>query len=118
MYKVYIKVDEENRLIDINSDVFLTDTTEWIEIDEGWGDKYHHAQNNYLNESFITDEGPYRYKFVNGVIQPRTDEEIAADIPTPVEPNPDTEKEVAALKTEVANLNEQLAAAKILLGVE
>lgn len=48
MNKVYAKADEDGRVIAINSDAFLTDTTGWVEIDHGTGDKYHHAQGNYL----------------------------------------------------------------------
>ena len=68
MYKVFIKIDEQNRITAVNSSAFLNDLTGWIEIDEGAGDKYHHAQNNYLDKLIINPEGQYRYKWVNNKI--------------------------------------------------
>ena len=40
-YIVYIKTDEEGRIIAVNSSAFLDDTADWIQIDSGVGDKYH-----------------------------------------------------------------------------
>lgn len=42
-YIVYVRIDDIDRIISINSSAFLTDTNGWIEIDRGFGDKYHHA---------------------------------------------------------------------------
>lgn len=78
-YKVYIKTHENGIVIAINSSAFLSDTTGWIEIDEGEGDKYHHAQGNYLPLGLMTDDGIYNYKYLNGAIQERSAEEIQAD---------------------------------------
>lgn len=110
-YIVYIKTDIQGRVIAVNSSAFLTDTTGWTEIDSGAGDKYHHAQGNYLDKPICTDDGGYQYKLVDGAVVERTAEEIAADLaaqPTP--PQSDAER--------IAALEEELAAAKILLGVE
>lgn len=78
-YKVYIKTDENNNVTAVNSSAFLFDTTGWIEIDEGTGDKYHHAQGNYLPLGLTTDDGIYQYKYTDGELQERTPEEIQAD---------------------------------------
>lgn len=43
LYTVYIKIDNASRIIAINSSAFLPSTEDWIEIDSGLGDKYHHA---------------------------------------------------------------------------
>ena len=40
-YKVYVKADTSGTITAINSDAFLPDTTDWTQIDEGEGDKYH-----------------------------------------------------------------------------
>ncbi|MDD3212072.1 MAG: hypothetical protein PHY64_00230 [Eubacteriales bacterium] len=79
LYKVYIKVDDLNRVIDINSSAFLQDTTGWTQIDEGEGDRYHHAQHNYLPKRLIDDQEHYRYKLADGIVVERTEEEIFAD---------------------------------------
>lgn len=75
-YKVYIKTDDNDLVTAINSSAFLSDITGWIEIDEGTGDKYHHAQGNYLPKSLMTDDGIYQYKYTGGELQERTEEEI------------------------------------------
>jgi hypothetical protein len=66
--KVYIKVNEFNEIVDILSSVFLKNNTGWIMIDEGYGDKYAHAQSQYLDNSLTDMEGSYIYKFINGNI--------------------------------------------------
>ena len=45
-YIVYVRADEAERIVEINSSAFLADTAGWTAIDEGYGDKYHHAQGN------------------------------------------------------------------------
>ena len=77
--KVYIKIDHKDRIININSEVFISDFSGWIEIDNGEGDKYRLAQGNYLPKPFITDEGYYRYKYENDNIVERSEEEINGD---------------------------------------
>lgn len=66
--KVYIKIDNQNNIVDINSDIFIQDFTNWIYIDEGYGDKYAHAQSQYLDKSLIKDDGSWQYKYVNNKI--------------------------------------------------
>ena len=69
---------------DINSNAFLTDTTGWVQIDEGDGDRYMHAQGNYLPKPLTDEQGRYRYKLVDGAVVERTPEELAADeLPAP-----------------------------------
>lgn len=79
-YKVYIQTDANNNVTAVNSSAFLADLTGWTEIDEGTGDKYHHAQGNYLPKGLMTDDGIYQYKYTDGKLQERTEEEIQADI--------------------------------------
>ena len=76
-YIVYYKTDSNGYITAVNSSAFLTDTTDWTEIDRGYGDKYHHAQGNYFPQPIITDGGAYRYKLVDGKPVECTPEEIA-----------------------------------------
>lgn len=76
-YIVFVKSDVSGYITAVNSSEFLTDTTGWVKIDEGYGDKYHHAQGNYFPLSIYTDGGAYRYKLVDGVPVECTAEEIA-----------------------------------------
>ena len=109
-YGVYIKTDEKQRIIAINSDAFLPDTEGWVRIDEGYGDKYHHAQDNYLPAPLTDERGICRYKLAGGKVVARTAEEMDADVPEPATEPTDRER--------IAALEEELRAAKILLGLE
>lgn len=74
-YIVYVKVND-GYITAVNSSAFLTDTTDWIEINSGYGDKYHHVQGNYFPVPIITEGGAWRYKLVNGKPIECTAEEI------------------------------------------
>lgn len=76
-YIVYVRPDENVYITAVNSSEFLSDTTGWVEIDRGYGDKYHHAQGNYFETPIITEGGAYRYKLVDGEVVECTAEEIA-----------------------------------------
>lgn len=77
IYSVYVQTDGAARIVSINSSEFLDDTTGWVQIDEGTGDKYHHAQGNYFPLPIVTEGGAYRYKLADGVAVECTAEEIA-----------------------------------------
>lgn len=98
MYKVYIQTDPQTRIIAINSGEFLPDITDWTQIDEGDGDKYHHAQGNYFEKPLMTMQGVYQYKhdatkLMGQRAVERTTEEMAADVAT-IPPPPPTQDEV------------------------
>lgn len=87
-YKVYVLPDAKNRITAVNSDEFLPDLTGWVQIDEGDGDRYHHAQGNYFPLPIMDERGIYRYMLVDGAAVERTAEEMDADYIPPVEPEP------------------------------
>lgn len=97
-YIVYVRTDDAGRITAVNSSAFLPDVTGWVQIDSGYGDKYHHAQGNYLPWPLYDDCGICRYKLSDGEVQERTREEMDADY-TPPEEKPTTEERVDALKT-------------------
>ena len=78
-YIVYVRTDGQGRILETNSSAFLTDTTGWTAIDEGLGDKYHHAQGNYFDGGLYTNDGIPRYALAAGAPVLRSDEEIEAD---------------------------------------
>lgn len=82
-YGVYVKTDDKQRIIAINSDAFLPDTDRWARIDEGFGDRFHHAQGNYLDKPIMDERGIFRYKLEDGVPVERTQEEMDADYNPP-----------------------------------
>lgn len=75
MAKVYVRLDENNTIVEINSNVFLDDLTGWTCIDEGEGDKYAHAQGNYVTGGLFDEQGRYKYKLHNNKLKERTEEE-------------------------------------------
>ena len=106
-YRVFALTDGRDRILDINSDAFLADTAGWTQIDEGVGDRYHHAQNNYLPKPLYDERGIPRYKLVDGEVVERTPEEIEADY-VPPEPVTPLEDRVGAVEIKTGDLEEAL----------
>ena len=104
MYKVYIQTNPSGLVTAINSDAFLPDTTDWVQIDEGVGDRYHHAQGNYLPKSLTTMQGIYQYKLADGKAVERTAAEIAADVAKIPPAPPSAEGRIRALESKLTAL--------------
>ena len=108
-YTVYVKTNSDNYITEVNSSAFLTDTAGWVEIDQGYGDKYYHAQGNFFEKFIFTDGGAFRYKLVDGKSVECTAEEIQAqeeaNKPAPV---PTQEERIAELEAQNAMLMECL----------
>ena len=103
MHTVYAKIDSKNRITAINSSEFISDVSEWIEIDSGDGDRYHHAQGNYLPLPLTDENGCYRYKYENGAVCERSADEMAADLPAP-EISITTEQRLTAMENAVEEI--------------
>ena len=99
---VYVRTDNAQKITGINSDAFLPDISGWVQIDEGTGDRYHHAQGNYLPGPLYDERGIPRYKLVNGQVVERTPEEIDADY-TPPQLKPSAEDLLQALMEGIEN---------------
>lgn len=94
-YRVYVQTDERSRITAINSSAFVD--ADWgTEIDQGYGDKYHHAQGNYLPGPLYTEDGIPRYKLEDGEAVERSEEEIAADREARPEPEPTLQEQMGA----------------------
>lgn len=107
--RVYILTDTENRVTRLEGEYSLpTDLTNWIKIDEGYGDKYNLAQSHYLDEPLITHEGLYRYKLQNGKIVKRTEAELSADKANIPEPAPTQLDKIEAQVSYTAMLTDTL----------
>ena len=106
---VYVKTDDSNRITGVNSSAFLRDITGWIEIDQGFGDKYHHAQGNYFDKPLCDERGIYRYKLVDGKPVERTQEEMDADY-VPPEVKPTDAERISQLESEKKLLTAQVQA--------
>lgn len=101
-YKVYVQMDGRGYITAVNSSAFLADVAGWTGIDQGAGDRFHHAQNHYLDGPLMTDGGAYRYKLVEGVPVECTPEEIQAqEEANHPEPTPGTDPELAETVSEL-----------------
>lgn len=110
-YIVYVKTKENGYITAVDSSAFLTDTTGWVEIDSGYGDKYHHAQGNYFEKPLRTDGGAYQYKVVGKKPVECTAEEIKVqEEANKPEPLPTADERIAELEAENKNLTAQVDA--------
>ena len=111
-YKVYVSL-QDGYITSINSDIFLSEEEISImtEIDKGKGDKYAHAQSQYLENGLIDEQGRYNYKFVEGKVI----EVAEADKPTIEGPKAvptEQEKINAQLMLQIAQLKAQMNGVK------
>lgn len=97
-YTVYVRSDVTGRIMEINSSAFLVDTEGWTAIDEGYGDKYHHAQGNYFSKPLYDDRWCANYKMENGEVLERTEEEKEIEISNRPKPLPTEEDRLVALE--------------------
>lgn len=79
-YIVYVRADEEGRVAEVNSSAFVKDAAGWTAVDEGYGDKYRHAQGHYFPLSLYDADGCANYKLENGAPALRTQQEKAAEL--------------------------------------
>lgn len=113
MYKVYVKLNDDKCITSIDSEIFLTDDEiqGMTEIDQGQGDKYAHAQSQYLEKGLIDEHGRYNYKYIDGAVVEIAEE----DKPTPTTPKKEpTEQEKinAQLMLQIAQLKAQMNGVK------
>lgn len=105
MASVFIQTDTNNNITAINSGSFIDDINDWVKIDEGDGDKYAHAQNNYLPKSITDEYGRYNYRYVKKKVR-----EIPEEDKPPIDDEPviSQEMRVEALENALAELIEML----------
>lgn len=106
-WKVLVRTDDAGRVVDINSNAFVQDTDGWVQIDSGHGDRYHHAQGNYLPGPLMDVRGVYRYKLEDGAIVERTAEEMDGDW-APMASQPTLESRVETVDGTTQELQEAL----------
>ena len=131
MYTVYIRTDEQGRVEDVSSSAFLVDPAGWMAVCSGDGDRFVHAQGNFFAKLVRDERGICQYRKVKAdaytagedrvvasfesegipyVLYERTEEEMKADEQPAAAGQSDAQR--------LAALEEELRAAKILLGLE
>lgn len=111
-YKVYVSL-QDGYITSINSEIFLSqeEIDTMTEIDKGQGDKYAHAQSQYLEKGLFDKYGRYNYKFVDGKVV----EVAEAEKPTIEEPKAvptEQDKINAQLMLQIAQLKAQMNGVK------
>lgn len=106
-YTVYVKTDAAGCITAINSSAFV-DVNGWTAIDEGCGDKYHHAQNNYFPLPLYGPDGCANYKLTDGAPALRTEAEKAAEIAARPAPEPTSLDRVEAQITYTAMMTDTM----------
>ena len=111
-YKVYVSL-QDGYITSINSEIFLSqeEIKAMTEIDQGQGDKYAHAQGQYLEKGLVDEHGRYNYKFVEGKVV----EVAEVDKPTIEEPKAvptEQDKINAQLMLQIAQLKAQMNGVK------
>ena len=96
--KVYILTDDKNRIIRCEGGYTTPNplTTDWVQIDDGTGDKYNLCQSHYFPDGLYTPDGIPRYKLQDGSPVERTQEEIAADLAAMPAPEPGPQEQMQA----------------------
>lgn len=109
--KVYVKIDDNNVITEINSSIFLSNVEGYIMIDEGNGDKYAHAQGNYLPNGLMDNQGRHNYKYVDGQMIELSEDEKSSlfpSNPTPPNINADTNDEITNIMEGMVNLTQRV----------
>ena len=111
-YKVYVSL-QDGYITSINSEIFLSEEemSTMAEIDKGQGDKYAHAQSQYLEKGLVDEQGRYNYKLVEDkVIEVAEEEKPTIEEPRAVPTEQD--KINAQLMLQIAQLKAELKAVK------
>lgn len=107
--RVYILLDEKERIVRIEGEYSLpSDLTGWVQIDEGYGDRFSLAQSHYLDGGLYTTQGIPRYKYEGGACVLRSEEEIAADRDALPKPQPSQLDRVEAQATYTAMMTDTM----------
>lgn len=107
--KVYVLLDEQNCITRIEGQYSLpADLTGWVQIDEGYGDRYSLAQSHYLDGGLYTMQGIPRYKYEDGACVLRSEAELAADRDALPKPQPSQLDRVEAQATYTAMMTDTM----------
>lgn len=107
--RVYILLDEKERIVRIEGEYSLpSDLTGWVQIDEGYGDRFSLAQSHYLDGGLYTMQGIPRYKYEGGACVLRSEAELAADRDALPKPQPSQLDRVEAQATYTAMMTDTM----------
>ena len=107
---VYIKVDDQCRITRCEGEYTLpSDLTDWILIEEGQPcDRLNLAQSHYFDPQLCTPDGLCAWKYEDGELTLRTDEELEAERSAQPEPAPTQLDRIEAQTTYTAMMTDTL----------
>lgn len=107
--RVYVLLDEKECIVRVEGEYSLpSDLTGWVQIDEGYGDRFSLAQSHYLDGGLYTTQGIPRYKYEGGVCVLRSEAELAADRDALPKPQPSQLDRVEAQATYTAMMTDTM----------
>lgn len=107
--RVYILLDEKERIVRVEGEYSLpSDLTGWVQIDEGYGDRFSLAQSHYLDGGLYTMQGIHRYKYEGGACVLRSEAELADDRDALPKPQPSQLDRVEAQATYTAMMTDTM----------
>lgn len=78
-YQVFVRADGQGRVVEIASSAYKPNEEGFVRIDEGTGDRFKHAQGNYLPDGLTDERGMARYALSDGKLIRRSQEEMDED---------------------------------------
>ena len=105
--KAYIQTDTDGRILRCEGGYTTpADLTDWIEIDEGNGDKYNLCQSHYFDGGLYTMDGIHRYRWDGSAAVLRSEEELEADRAARPAPPPTTNERISILEEQLVQADE------------
>lgn len=106
--RVYIKVDEQGRIVRCEGEYTLpSDLTDWILIEEGSPcDRLNLAQSHYFDGGLYTMDGIPRYRWDGSAAVLRTDKELEAELRS-IQWKAEVESKVRVLKQKLSDTDYQ-----------
>ena len=60
-----MKINDDGYVTEVGSEIFISNFDGWVKIDEGFGDRFAHAQSHYFDKPLVDENGNYLIKFEN-----------------------------------------------------
>ena len=97
--RVYVLLDEQGRVTRLEGEYSLpSDLTGWVLLEEGEPcDRLNLAQSHYLDPPLYTEDGLLAWRYVDGALTLRTDEELQAERTAQPAPEPTQADDLAAM---------------------
>ena len=108
--RVYVLLDAENRVTRLEGEYSLpADLTGWVLLEEGEPcDRLNLAQSHYLDPPLYTEDGLLAWRYTDGALALRTDEELEAERAAIPEPAPSQLDRIEAQTTYTALMTDTL----------